>query len=1092
MNLSAFQSKGKYGFRDDKDNIVIQPAYDEVNYFQEGLCIIRSKESYGVINAKGEIVVPLKYDEIRILSSNLIGVRLNHGIDWDWKIINIQDNSLLEGTFKYIQRIEEYIVGYAEANCLIKASFGKGRMGYDGAVYDYKDFNGCSWINKNGSIVHRGEAAPRKGFLIATYLDELALINCDGQKLLSGKYKNIYPFASGYSIVVFDGDDNCLNYAVINNGTAEYTIAPDTKPIFSDSGILFVKESEQQEVENLYIDYGKYNSHDNIGEWYNYQGKAIYEGSAGIIGTRFLRILKDNNYGVLDCKGEEIISFLYNDVVYLNESFCVSLDNNIGLLDTNGRIIVPILYKNIECVNHRRGLFHEGFETYRYGSYCPDYVYDTKGCAFDWQGKRIDCLQRIEVSIIEGKKHITVSNSHLFDLTKWFILRDASESKLFSKSTGIQNQYPFDYIEAITDISFVVGKENKYGVFRPDLSKFIIPVTYERLIFEGLHTVLMQKDGLWGASSIVDESHFLYSLLCVKIPCKYEEIDILNKSFFEESLYGVKTDLLSCGGEYVGQQYLILNRNGETIKGGNSDLPKFDSNFQIFKQDRVLTSSSGKFGFISLDGYISIPFKYDEIEIRKDKRFNIRIDSGWGILSIDGREIFPALYAEKFADHFNRLIVSDAMSGHRGIVDYDGNIIIPTIYQHLIDSDDYVYFGHGGYEDKDLGSLFSENIRCASWGCLTKQGVHIIPPRYDYFRPIGNYICAGRDGGFAVEGQWGYSMHEIDYAGVYDLYNAEGELIFGGFNKFFTIDGLFFFHFGGTWKEEADEYDYVSSYFVEGNGRWLILNTELQSVIRLKDGSVKKFEKGFQLTITTKKEGIKTTHYWNAPLEIFSIIEPRKVGNLLVIGNHNKERVLCLNDGFMSSEFHSITVLSDSIYACITDNQISIYNRDCKLIDKLYLVITQPVDGYFFGVNELDEKYSQVDFIKIGGNNIKVNRVISQIETTDILRKIQFGFLKLSVSNQDGNECFKVFRPEIFDEEFRNETVEDKELFQSRNKVAYWISDDYRLGDDNECSYDSNDCDDYDYMRDSWDAMTDGMYGDMPEGFDGDYDFLGH
>lgn len=29
------------------------------------------------------------------------------------------------------------------------------------------------------------------------------------------------------------------------------------------------------------------------------------------------------------------------------------------------------------------------------------------------------------------------------------------------------------------------------------------------------------------------------------------------------------------------------------------------------------------------------------------------------------------------------------------------------------------------------------------------------------------------------------------------------------------------------------------------------------------------------------------------------------------------------------------------------------------------------------------------------------------------------------------------------------------------------------------------------YEHDSWDAMTDGMYGDMPEGFDGDYDFLG-
>lgn len=34
--------------------------------------------------------------------------------------------------------------------------------------------------------------------------------------------------------------------------------------------------------------------------------------------------------------------------------------------------------------------------------------------------------------------------------------------------------------------------------------------------------------------------------------------------------------------------------------------------------------------------------------------------------------------------------------------------------------------------------------------------------------------------------------------------------------------------------------------------------------------------------------------------------------------------------------------------------------------------------------------------------------------------------------------------------------------------------------------------DDYDWRQDSWDAMTDGMYGDMPDGFDGDFDFLGY
>ncbi len=33
-------------------------------------------------------------------------------------------------------------------------------------------------------------------------------------------------------------------------------------------------------------------------------------------------------------------------------------------------------------------------------------------------------------------------------------------------------------------------------------------------------------------------------------------------------------------------------------------------------------------------------------------------------------------------------------------------------------------------------------------------------------------------------------------------------------------------------------------------------------------------------------------------------------------------------------------------------------------------------------------------------------------------------------------------------------------------------------------------CDDYNYAEETWYAMTDGMYGDYPEG-DVDYDFLG-
>lgn len=70
-----------------------------------------------------------------------------------------------------------------------------------------------------------------------------------------------------------------------------------------------------------------------------------------------------------------------------------------------------------------------------------------------------------------------------------------------------------------------------------------------------------------------------------------------------------------------------------------------------------------------------------------------------------------------------------------------------------------------------------------------------------------------------------------------------------------------------------------------------------------------------------------------------------------------------------------------------------------------------------------------------------------------------------------GNEQYTV-RFDRLNPDLKNEMEDEEDRFRSYN-----YSDDY---------------DSDDYMRDSWYAMTDGMYGDMPDGFDGDYDFLGY
>jgi TPR repeat protein len=84
----------------------------------------------------------------------------------------------------------------------------------------------------------------------------------------------------------------------------------------------------------------------------------------------------------------------------------------------------------------------------------------------------------------------------------------------------------------------------------------------------------------------------------------------------------------------------------------------------------------------------------------------------------------------------------------------------------------------------------------------------------------------------------------------------------------------------------------------------------------------------------------------------------------------------------------------------------------------------------------------------------------------------------------EGNQLYKAQEYYNIAKE-KGSTVADERINYVNDRIAESEAEERRNS-----SYD--DYEDYhDYERDTWYAMTDGMYGDMPEGFDGDYDFLG-
>jgi len=61
-SLIPYRVGEKWGYCDTNKKIVIQPAYDEVGFFSEGLAWVKLNNKYGYINEKGEIIVSPQFD----------------------------------------------------------------------------------------------------------------------------------------------------------------------------------------------------------------------------------------------------------------------------------------------------------------------------------------------------------------------------------------------------------------------------------------------------------------------------------------------------------------------------------------------------------------------------------------------------------------------------------------------------------------------------------------------------------------------------------------------------------------------------------------------------------------------------------------------------------------------------------------------------------------------------------------------------------------------------------------------------------------------------------------------------------------------
>ena len=222
----------------------------------------------------------------------------------------------------------------------------------------------------------------------------------------------------------------------------------------------------------------------------------------------------------------------------------------------------------------------------------------------------------------------------------------------------------------------------------------------------------------------------------------------------------------------------------------------------------------------------------------------------------------------------------------------------------------------------------------------------------------------------------------------------------------------------------------------------------------------------------------------------------------MIFGDDSTQRAIRLRDQACSLPYTKIKSIDDNLFFTYIHKEdsegIGISSIENELIgcNEHYLLLTKPVFGYVFAVQKIDEENYSV---------VLLNTRVSDYSKTAI-KKIEYWTLsdlikdgKLQLLGGDGEtstQCVIVRNKSIFDASFiASVRVEERDT-PYNNKAPYWFSVDFISFSDSDADdgsyYDDGVYEDpEDYERETWDAMTDGMYGDMPDGFDGDYSFLG-
>lgn len=333
-------------------NVMIEPQYEDADYFSEGLAAVKKNGKWGYIDETGKTVIPFEYDYAFPFSEDL-AVVLIQGIDkikdtdvsydgvpndaYFWHIIDKNGNKTLlkysnpESTDGVLFPVCTKAEDFKPSEFYYTPIYHNGYLNIVNFVYNPYyvgmafDRNG-KYAQVNNKTMYGEPIWPSYSFneglwstsvdfdYLQFYLDEKGNFALEVSEIDNGVCR-VMPFNQGLApyAVYYGGDYNTVYYGFIDkNGNT--VIEPQYTNFYADR------------VGSIYEVFN-----DNIASVQN----------------------KNGLWGGIDKTGKTVIPFEYDLLMVFNEGLAVAKKNGkYGVIDTNNNIVIPFEYDNLSSYSN--------------------------------------------------------------------------------------------------------------------------------------------------------------------------------------------------------------------------------------------------------------------------------------------------------------------------------------------------------------------------------------------------------------------------------------------------------------------------------------------------------------------------------------------------------------------------------------------------------------------------------------------------------------------------------------------------------------------------------------------------------------------